>query len=106
MMETVLYMIIGVACGFAVAWFLMKSRGEKMLAEAKEQFGNERLTLSGELSAARQKTAIAENQLEAERKVAEERLSAERKAAEERLAAEQRQSAQLREEMQKQQNRR
>ena len=101
-METVLYMIIGVACGFSVAWFLMKSRGEKMLAEAKEQFGNERLTLSGELSVARQETAIAENQLEAERKVAEERLSAERKAAEERLAAEQRQSAQLREEMQKQ----
>lgn len=90
-MEMLLYIIIGVACGFAVAWFWRHAEltkalqqqvmAEKMLAEQQQHF---------------------QEKLEAERLRSEERIEAEQRRSAERIAAEQQHARELREAMEEQ----
>lgn len=73
-MEMILYIILGVVAGFAVAWFWMKSRGARA-----ETF------LRSEIADAKQALAVAETRLSAEREGAKRQLESEQKHAAEQL---------------------
>ena len=99
-METVIYIIIGVVGGFAVAYVLVKSQRIKAEAALRELFDREKSQLNADLSTARQATAVAESRLDSERAGFVSQLETERKNAQTRLDAELRHAAEHLEQLQ------
>lgn len=112
-MEAILYLIIGLILGALVVYLLKKNDVAKATGELQASLNNQKEQFANEKSTIEQRLAIAQSQLETEKKNSEERLIAERKSADERfnlaqrnadekLKAEHEHSESLRQEQQRQ----
>ena len=112
-MEAILYLIIGLILGALVVYLLKKNDVAKATGELQASLNSQKEQFANEKSTIEQRLAIAQSQLETEKKNSEERLIAERKSADERfnlaqrnadekLKAEHEHSESLRQEQQRQ----
>ena len=112
-MEAILYLIIGLILGALVVYLLKKNDVAKTTGELQASLNSQKEQFANEKSTIEQRLAIAQSQLETEKKNSEERLIAERKSADERfnlaqrnadekLKAEHEHSESLRQEQQRQ----
>lgn len=112
-MEAILYLIIGLILGALVVYLLKKNDVAKATGELQASLNSQKEQFANEKSIIEQRLAIAQSQLETEKKNSEERLIAERKSADERfnlaqrnadekLKAEHEHSESLRQEQQRQ----
>ena len=100
-MEILIYIIIGVAAGFAVAWFWAKQSGAKAETDLLKSFDEEKTKINTENAMLKQQQAVAESKLESERQHAAQQLEQQQKAFDEKLSAEQEYSRQRLEQQQK-----
>lgn len=63
-MEAVLYIIIGVAAGYAVAYFMNKSKQQALVAGAEKRARSDRESLQAAVAEAQRRLAVAESQLQ------------------------------------------
>ena len=112
-MQAILYLIIGLILGALVVYLLKKNDVAKATGELQASLNSQKEQFANEKSTIEQRLAIAQSQLETEKKNSEERLIAERKSADERfnlaqrnadekLKAEHEHSESLRQEQQRQ----
>ena len=112
-MEAILYLIIGLILGALVVYLLKKNDVAKATGELQASLNSQKEQFANEKSTIEQRLAIAQSQLETEKKNSEERLIAVRKSANERfnlaqrnadekLKAEHEHSESLRQEQQRQ----
>lgn len=112
-MQAILYLIIGLILGALVVYLLKKNDVAKTTGELQASLNSQKEQFANEKSTIEQRLAIAQSQLETEKKNSEERLIAERKSADERfnlaqrnadekLKAEHEHSESLRQEQQRQ----
>ncbi|MBO6217475.1 MAG: DNA recombination protein RmuC [Prevotella sp.] len=102
-METILYVILGVALGFAIVYVWLSGRlshARQELAVKQSQLESERQNAQKQLEQERQN---AQNQLESERENAKKQLEQERENARQKLSDALTHAEEMREEMRKQQ---
>lgn len=90
-MEAIIYLIIGFALGAVVLWLVNKNAVAAATAGLQKDIAGEREQFAREKSEIEQRLAVAQSQLEAERKATVEKLQSEREHAEALRAEQQRQ---------------